>query len=50
MVMTINVKVPTIVDTLTFISMIHTTSESLIARKVFIFQHVSFYGHLKFHV
>ena len=35
----INVKMPTIVDILTFMSMIHTTSEGLKARKVFIFQH-----------
>ena len=36
--MLINVKMPTIVGILTFISMINTTSESLKARKVFIFQ------------
>ena len=35
---------PTIVDILTFISMINTTSERLKARQVFIFQHVSFMG------
>ena len=44
-----NVKMPTIVDILTFISMINTT-ESLKARQVFIFQHFSFYEQLKFHV
>ena len=34
---------------LTTISMINTTSESLEARKVYIFQHCSFYEQLKFH-
>ena len=38
----INVKMPTIVGILTFISMIDTTSESLKTEK-FIFQHFSFY-------
>ena len=41
---------PTIVGILTFIRMINTTSESLEARKAFIFQHFSFYEPLKFHV
>ena len=45
----INVKMPTIVGILTFISMINTTYESLKARKAFIFQHFSFYMLLKFH-
>ena len=36
-IMFINVKMPTIVGILTFISMINTTSESLKARKIFIF-------------
>ena len=48
-IMLINVKMPTIVGILTFISMINTTSENLKARKVFIFQHFSFYEQLKFH-
>ena len=43
-------KCQTIVGILTFISMINTTSESLKARNVFIFQHFSFYEQLKFHV
>ena len=42
-------KMPTSVGILTFISMINTTSESLKARKVFIFQHFNFYEQLKFH-
>ena len=49
-IMLINVKMPTIVGILTFISMINTTSETLKARKVFIFQHISFYEPVKFHV
>ena len=48
-ILLINVKMPTIVGILTFISMINTTSKSLKARKVFILQHFSFYEHLKFH-
>ena len=40
---------PTIVGILTFSSMINTTSKSLKASKVFIFQHFSFNEHLKFH-
>ena len=36
-IMLINVKMPTIVGILTFISMVNTTSVSLKARKVFIF-------------
>ena len=47
-IMLINVKMPTIVDILTFVSMIYTTSESLKPRKIFIFQHLS-YKKLKFH-
>ena len=43
-----NVKMPTIVDILTFISMINKMSETLKARKVFIFQHFSFYEQLQF--
>ena len=45
----INVKMPTIVGILTFISMMNTASESLEARKAFIFQHFSFFEQLKFH-
>ena len=41
-ILLINVKIPTIVGILTFISKINTTSESLIARKILIFQHFSF--------
>ena len=49
--MLINVRMPTITTAgiLTFISMIDTTSESLKARKVFIFEDFSFYETLKFH-
>ena len=47
--MLINVKMPTVVGILTFISMIKTTHESLKARKVFIFQYFSFYEQLNFH-
>ena len=42
-IMLINVKMPTIVDILTFISMINTTSEYLKARKLYIFQLFSVY-------
>ena len=48
--MLIDVKIPTTVGILTFISMINTTLNSLKARQVFIFQHFSFYKRLKFHV
>ena len=41
-IMLINVKMPTIVGILTFNSMINTTSETLIARNVFISWHFSF--------
>ena len=37
-----NVKMPTFVGILTFISMVDITSASLKARKVFLFQHFSF--------
>ena len=43
----INVKMPTIVGILTFISMIHTTSERLKARNFFICRYLSFYEQLK---
>ena len=47
----INVRMPTIVGILTFISMIpvNTTFECLKARNVLNFQHFSFYEQLKFH-
>ena len=48
-IMLINVKMPTIVCILTFISMINATSDSLKARIVFIFQHFCFYEQLNFH-
>ena len=41
----INVKMPTIVG----ISMMNTTPDKLKARKVFIFQHFSFYKQMKLH-
>ena len=44
----INVKMSTIVDILIFSSMIKTSSQSLKAKKVFIFQHFSFYAQLNF--
>ena len=42
-----NVKMPTSI--LTFISRIHTLSESYKARKILFFQHYSFHEQLKFH-
>ena len=45
----INVKMPTIVGILTFISMINTTSGRLKAKNFFICQYFSFYEQLKFH-
>ena len=48
-IMLIIVKISTIVGILTFINMINTTSMSLKAMEVFIFQCYSFYEHLKFH-
>ena len=47
--MLINVKMPTVVGILTFISMINMTAERLKAREVFISQYFSFYERLKFH-
>ena len=44
----INIQMPTIVDILTFLSMINTSLDSLKA-KVFIFQHLGFYEQLKFY-
>ena len=43
--MLINVKMPTIVGILTFISMINTTSERLKVRNFFICQYFGFYEH-----
>ena len=47
-ILLINVKMPTIVGILTFISMINTTSERLKARNFFICRYISFYEQLKF--
>ena len=47
-ILLINVKMPTIVGILTFISMINTTSERLKARNFFNCQYFSFYEQLKF--
>ena len=44
----INIKMPTIVGILTFISMINTTCSRLKVRKVIIFQQFNFYEQLKF--
>ena len=44
-----NVKMPTIVCILAFISRINTISECFKARKVVIFHHFTFYELLKFH-
>ena len=44
----INVKMPTIVGILSFISMINTTSERFKARKIFICLYLSFYEQVKF--
>ena len=48
-ILLINVKMPTTVGILTFISMINTTSVRLTARNFFICQYFSFYEQLKFH-
>ena len=48
-ILLINVKMPTIVGILTFISMINTASEKLKARNFFICLYFSFYEQLKFH-
>ena len=45
-ILLINVKMPTIVGILTFISMINTTSERLKARNFFICRYFSFYEQL----
>ena len=47
-IMLINIKMPTTVGILTFVSVMNTKSESLRARRVFIFQQINFYEQLKF--
>ena len=47
-IMLVNVKMPTAVGVLTFISIINTTSVSSEARKIKL-QHLSFFKELKFH-
>ena len=47
-ILLVNVKMSTVVDILTFISMINTTSERLKARNFFICRYFSFYEQLKF--
>ena len=47
-ILLINVKMPTIVDILTLISMINTTSERLKARNFLICRYYGFYKQLKF--
>ena len=47
-ILLINVKMPTIVGILTFISRINTTSESLKARIIYIFHHFNLNEQLKF--
>ena len=46
-ILLINVKMPTIVGILTFMSRINSIFESLKARKISVFQHFSFYEQLK---
>ena len=48
-ILLINVKMPTIVGILTFMSRINTTPERLKARNFFICGYFSFYEQLKFH-
>ena len=48
LILLINVKMPTIVGILTFISMINTTYERLKARNFFISRYFIFYEQLKF--
>ena len=48
LILLINIKMPTIVGILTFISMINTTSERLKALNFFICRYISFYEQLKF--
>ena len=49
-ILLINVKMPTIVGILTFISMINTTSERLKARNFFVCRYFSFYEQLNVRV
>ena len=49
LIVLINVKMPTIVGILTFISMINTTPERLQAINFFISRYSCFYEQLKFH-
>ena len=48
-ILLINIKMPTIVGILTFISMINKTAERLKARNFFLCWYFSFYEQLKFH-
>ena len=48
-ILLINVKTPTIVGVLTFISMINAASERLKARNIFIYRYFSVHEQLKFH-
>ena len=48
-ILLINVKMPTIVGILKFISMINTTSERLKSKHIYICWYYSFYEHLKFY-
>ena len=49
LIMFINVKMPTSVGILILISMVSATSGGMKARKVFIFQHFSYYEQLNCH-
>ena len=49
LILLINVKMPTSVGILSFISRLNTTSSSFKARKFLIFQYFSFYEQVKFH-
>ena len=48
-ILLMNVKMPTVVGILTFISRINIVSESFPARTIFIMQYFSFIEQLKFH-
>ena len=50
LILPINVKMPTIIGILTFMSIINTTLEKLKARNVFICRYLSFYEEFKFRV
>ena len=47
-IMLINIKMPTIVGILTYITMINTTSKRIKSRKYFIFERFSLYTSQKF--